>query len=94
MNQLNALSNSMRANPNCKAVIIGNGNSSKIEQQRSWDRVNSIINYMVEKQGIDRERFIFQYGKTGDSNSADYRAAGTGDEGPSNLPPPHPNLRK
>jgi len=94
-NQLNSLSNTMRANPNCKVVIIGNGSGSKIEQQRSWDRVNSVINYMVEKQSIDRERFIFQYGNaTGDSNSVDYRAASPGEEGPSNLPPPHPNLQK
>jgi len=93
-NQLNSLSNAMRANPNCKVVIIGNGSGSKIEQQRSWDRVNSVINYMVDKQGIDRERFIFQYGNaTGDSNSVDYRAASEGETGPSNLPPPHPNLK-
>ena len=94
MNQLNNLAGSMRSNPNCKAVIIGNGSGSKIEQQRSWDRVNSVINYMVDKQGIDRERFIFQYGNSGDSNSVDYRAASSGEEGPSNTPPPFPNLRR
>jgi outer membrane protein OmpA-like peptidoglycan-associated protein len=65
MSQLNSLANSLRSNPNCKAVISGNGNGSKIEQQRSWDRVNSVINYMVDKQGIDRDRFIFQYGNGG-----------------------------
>lgn len=95
MNQLNSLANAMRANPNCKSVIIGNGSGSKVEQQRSWDRVNSVINYMVEKQAIERERFIFQYGNaTGDNNSVDYRSAAPGEEGPSNVPPPHPNLRK
>jgi outer membrane protein OmpA-like peptidoglycan-associated protein len=67
MSQLNSLANSLRSNPNCKAVINGNGNGSKIEQQRSWDRVNSVINYMVDKQGIDRDRFIFQYGTGGDA---------------------------
>ncbi len=92
---LNSLANALRSNPNCKAVIIGNGNGSKVEQQRSWDRVNSVINYMVDKQGIDRDRFIFQYGQGGnDANSVNYRAAGTGEEGPSNTPPPFPNLRK
>lgn len=95
MSQLNSLANSLRSNPNCKAVISGNGNGSKIEQQRSWDRVNSVINYMVDKQGIDRDRFIFQYGNGGgDANSVEYRAAGAGEEGPSNTPPPFPNLRK
>lgn len=95
MNQLNSLSNSMRSNPNCKVVVIGNGSGSKVDQQRSWDRVNSVINYMVDKQGIDRERFIFQYGNaTGDKDAVDYRAAGEGETGPSNTPPPFPNLRK
>lgn len=93
--QLNSLANTLRSNPNCKAVIIGNGNGSKVEQQRSWDRVNSVINYMVDKQGIDRDRFIFQYGQGGsDANSVNYRAAGNDEEGPSNTPPPFPNLRK
>ena len=95
MSQLNGLANSLRSNPNCKAVISGNGNGSKVEQQRSWDRVNSVINYMVDKQGIDRDRFIFQYGNGGgDANSVEYRSAGSGEEGPSNTPPPFPNLRK
>jgi hypothetical protein len=84
----------MRSNPNCKVVVIGCGNGSKIEQQRSWDRVNSVINYMVDKQNIDRERFIFQYGTSCDANSVEYRSAAQGEEGPSNLPPPHPNLRR
>ena len=94
MSQLNGLAGSMRSNPNCKAVIVGCGNGSKIEQQRSWDRVNSVINYMVDKQGIDRERFIFQYGTSCDANAVEYRSAGQGEEGPSNTPPPFPNLRR
>ncbi|TXI81712.1 MAG: hypothetical protein E6Q39_00820 [Crocinitomicaceae bacterium] len=94
MSQLNSLASAMRSNPNCKSVITGNGSGSKIEQQRSWDRVNSVINYMVDKQGIDRERFIFQYGNSGKANSVEYRSAGAGEEGPSNTPPPFPNLRK
>ena len=31
---------------------MGNGNASKIDQQRSWDRVNAVINYLVDKQEI------------------------------------------
>jgi hypothetical protein len=92
--QLNSLAQSMRANPNCKAIINGCGNGNKIEQQRSWDRVNSVINYMVDKQSIDRERFIFQYQQECDPNSVEFRGASTGEEGPSNVPPPFPNLRK
>lgn len=94
MAQLSQLAIAMRSHPECKVVVIGNGNSNKIEQQRSWDRVNAVINYMSDNQGIDRDRFIFQYGQDGNPNAVDYRSATDGEEGPSNMPPPHPNLRK
>jgi hypothetical protein len=94
MSSLADLAVAMRANPTCRIVVIGNGNANKYEQQRSWDRVNAIINYMVEKQGLDRERFIFQYGKPGSSDQVLYRSAGENEVGPSNEPPPHPHLRK
>jgi hypothetical protein len=94
MAALSSLSSAMRANPTCQVVIIGNGNGSKIDQQRSWDRVNAVINYLVDNQRIDRDRFIFQYGQNGNNNAVIYRSAGEGDEGPSNLPPPFPNLRR
>lgn len=93
-NMLNNLANSMRSNPNCNVVVMGNGSSSKVAQQRSWDRVNAVINYMVDRNGIDRGRFIFQYGLGGNANAVDYRAAGTGETGPSNTPPPFPNLKR
>jgi hypothetical protein len=92
--QLATLAGQMQANPNCKVVIIGAGNVSKLQQQRSWDRVNSIIEHMSEKHNIDRNRFIFQYGKDGDANSVLYRSANAGEEGSSNVPPPFPNLRR
>jgi len=94
MSQLNGLAASMKNSPNCKAVITGNGSGNKVEQQRSWERANSVINFMVEKQGIDRERFIFQYSGMGDSNSVDFRSAAPGEEGPSTKAPPFPNLNK
>lgn len=92
--QLSALAAQMQANPECKVVIIGAGNGSKIQQQRSWDRVNAIIEYMSETHGIDRNRFIFQYGQAGDPNSVMYRSALPGEEGPANVAPPFPNLRR
>ncbi len=93
-NQLSTLAAQMQANPTCKVVIIGNGSGSKVQQQRSWDRVNAVIEYMSEKAGIDRGRFIFQYGGMGDENAVMYRSANTGEEGPSNVAPPFPNLRR
>lgn len=92
--QLASLAAQMQANPTCKVVIIGAGNGSKIQQQRSWDRVNAVIEYMSEKHGIDRNRFIFQYGQAGDANGVMYRSAMPGEEGPANVAPPFPNLRR
>ncbi len=85
----------LRNAPECKVVVVGYCSSSKKEQQLSWDHVNKVITYLVEKQGISEDRFIFNYGQEGgDCNTVDLRAA-TGDEsGPARVEPPHPNLRK
>lgn len=92
--QLTTLAAQMNANPTCKVVITGNGSGSKMMQQRSWDRVNAVIEYMSEKSGIDRGRFIFQYGGAGSDNSVMFRSANAGEEGPTNVPPPFPNMRR
>ena len=85
----------MRNTPECKVVVVGYCNSTKQEQQLSWDRVNAVINYLVEKEGISADRFIFQYGQEGgDCNTVDLRGAASGEEGPNTVPAPHPNLRK
>ena len=84
----------MRENPNCKVAVIGYGESSKSAQQLSWDRVNEVIKYLVEKEGINSDRFIFRYGQSGgDENTIDLKDA-TGEEGPNTVPAPHPNLRR
>jgi outer membrane protein OmpA-like peptidoglycan-associated protein len=85
----------LRNNPGCKVVVIGYCSSSKKEQQLSWDHVNSVINYMVDSEGISADRFIFNYGQEGgDCNTVDLRAAAEGEDGPNRVEPPHPNLRK
>lgn len=85
----------MRNNPGCKVVVIGYCSSNKKEQQLSWDHVNAVINHMVDKEGISADRFIFNYGQEGgDCNTVDLRAAAEGEDGPNNVDPPHPNLRK
>lgn len=84
----------IKENPNCKIAVIGYCSSSKAEQQLSWDRVNAVISYLVDKEGIGQDRFIFKYGETGgDCNTVDLRD-GTNDEGPTTVPAPHPNLRR
>ena len=68
--------------------------TNKSMQQLSWDRVNSIINYLVEKEGISSDRFIFKYGEAGgDVNTVDLRDS-QNEEGPNTVPAPHPNLRR
>ena len=84
----------MRNNANCKVAVSGYGESSKKAQQLSWDRVNAVIKYLVEKEGISEDRFIFKFGLgEGDDNTIDLKD-GTGEEGPNTVPAPHPNLRK
>ncbi|MCO5240298.1 MAG: OmpA family protein [Chitinophagaceae bacterium] len=86
----------LRQNPNCKVVVTSYScEPSKSAQQLSWDRVNVVINYLVEKQGISSDRLIFKYGEMGgDCNTVDLRSAEVGDEGPNTVPAPHPNLRR
>lgn len=91
---LTGVATKIRDNSECKIAVIGYCASSKSEQQLSWDRVNSVINYLVEKEGISADRFIFKYGQEGgDCNTVDLRD-GTQEEGPTTVPAPHPNLRR
>src|SRR5580704_14290133 len=62
---LASVADKMRNNPNCKVAVVGYGESSKAAQQLSWDRVNAVINYLVEKEGISADRFVFRYGQSG-----------------------------
>ena len=82
----------LNANPSCKAKVIGYGASNKKAQQLSWDRVNAVIKYLVEKQGISESRLLFYYGQDGDANTVDLQ--GTVEEGPNTVPAPHPNLQQ
>lgn len=92
---LASVASRLRNNPGCNVVVIGYCSSNKQQQQRSWDRVNAVINHMVEKEGISANRFIFNYAQEGgDCNTVDLRAAAAGEEGPNSVPAPHPNLRK
>ena len=85
----------LRNNPECKVVVVGYCSSNKREQQLSWDHVNKVITYLIEKEGIGADRFIFKYGEEGgDCDTVDLRGAAEGEEGPNQVAPPHPNLRK
>jgi outer membrane protein OmpA-like peptidoglycan-associated protein len=85
----------LRNAPECRVVVTGYCASTKAEQQRSWDRVNTIINYLVEREGISQDRLVFVYAQEGgDCNTVDLRAATAEDQPTNNVPAPHPNLRR
>ena len=90
--QLAKLASEMRMNADCKVTVVGGG-GSKIKEQRAWEHVNAIIEYMTDRQSILRTRFIFQYGKGDDESVVNYHAAGEGETGPDTAPPPHPELK-
>ena len=92
MRILDIVASKLKADPACKVKVSGHGASNKVAQQISWDRVNAIIRYLVERQGISSSRIIFEYGTEGDSLTVDLM--GTMEEGPNTVPAPHPNLRK
>lgn len=89
---LTSVANQLKENPGCKVRVSGHGPSSKAAQQLSWDRVNAVIKFLVEQQGLADSRIIFEYGTEGDPNTVDLM--GTTEEGPNSVPAPHPNLQK
>ena len=89
---LDAAAAKIKANPDCKVKVVGHPTASKAAQQLSYDRVESVIKYLVDKQGISESRFIFSYdGGAGDANTIDL--LGTLEDGPNTVPAPHPNLK-
>lgn len=91
MTMIASASAQIKASPDCRVRVVGHGASDKRAQQLSWDRVNAVIRYLVEKQGISEDRFIFSYGEEGDVNTVDL--TGTKETGPNSVPAPHPNLK-
>ncbi len=88
---LGSIAQEIQNNPTCKIRVTGHGATDKRAQQRSWDRVNAVIQYMVNQQGISESRFIFVYGQDGDANVVDLE--GTADEGPNMAPSPNPQYQ-
>ena len=92
---LDNVASQMKQNPNCKVVVTGHAEASKASEQLSWDRVNAVITYLTEKEGISGDRLIFVYsGEPGDTKTVDFRVATASDNGPNTVPPPHPNLMR
>ena len=92
---LSTVASKMRNSPGCRVVVVGYCASDKRKQQLSWDRVNAVINYMVDKEGISQDRFVFVSGQDNENcDNVDLQVAAEGDDRPSRVDPPHPNLMK
>ena len=93
MKLLNAVAEQMKNNPSCKLKVLGHPEASKASQQKAYDRVESIIKYLVEKQGIGEGRFIFAYDAGGNGDGSTIDLQGTTEEGPNTVPAPAPHLK-
>lgn len=90
---LNNIAQQMNANPSCNVRVSGYYEaSSKRSQQLGWDRVNTVIKYLTEQQGISEGRLIWNLSAGGDPNTVDFM--GTTETGPNSIPAPFPNLQK
>ncbi|MCC7030400.1 MAG: hypothetical protein IT257_08845, partial [Chitinophagaceae bacterium] len=51
---------------------------------------NKVISVLTEQYGLSRDQFIFQFGMQGRYRSVKVREALSGEDGPTNVPPPFP----
>lgn len=107
MTELDQIAKMMQENPDAKVIINGISRSTKnikYNEQLAWLRANETVDYLVEKYGISRDRFIVQYqGETiksegGDfdkfqNNRVEFRFAEEGESGSNNPPAPHPGYK-
>lgn len=71
---LASVASRMRNNPNCRLSVVGYCVSPKAVQSRGVERVDAIVNYLVEREGISRDRITTLYGQSGgDCNTVDLR---------------------
>jgi outer membrane protein OmpA-like peptidoglycan-associated protein len=106
---LHEIARRMQDCPDLKVVTHGHNDTRtdiKYNEQISWNRVNASINFLVDKYGISRDRFIVTYsGKreplVGDETAAskyktkkvEFKFAEEGQTGESNPPAPHPGIK-
>ena len=105
--ELEQVANSMLENPDLTLVVTGISRSTKsvkYNEQLSWCRVNEVVDYLSEKYGITRDRFIVRYqgenikSEGGEfdkfqNNRVEFRFAEEGETGDNNPPAPHPGLK-
>ncbi len=104
---LHQVAERMQMCPDTKLVVTGydeSRNDQKYNEQLGWNRANAAVDYLVEKYGISRDRFIIKYQggkKAADGtpfekkikNKVEFRYSNEGENGDSNPPAPHPGLK-
>ncbi|WP_018630645.1 OmpA family protein [Niabella aurantiaca] len=86
---LAAVGNTLRNSPACKVRVTG-GYCGDTQESRllSWRRVNAVISYLVQQEGISADRFIFKYNQPGGScGIVDLQSAAPGEAGAGIIPP-------
>jgi outer membrane protein OmpA-like peptidoglycan-associated protein len=94
--------------PDVKMLVNGfdeSKNDQKYNEQLAYNRATSVVDYLVEKYGISRDRFVVKYqggkkaaaGKSPNEmkkgRKVDIGYVLDGDKGESNPPAPHPGLK-
>lgn len=94
--------------PDVKMIVTGvdeSRNDQKYNEQLAYNRATSVVDYLVEKYGISRDRFIVKYQGGKKSNAAktpaerktarrvEFGYAADGEKGENNPPAPHPGLK-
>ncbi len=64
----------LKTSPLCGIRIAGYyaDSASKNARQLDWDRVNMVINYLVDKQHVPLNVIVFSYENTGPANTMDF----------------------
>lgn len=105
---LHQIAERMQMCPDMKLVVTGFDESKsdlKYNEQLGWNRANTSVDYLVDKYGISRDRFVVKYvgakksSKTltpyerKQSQKVEFKYANEGESGDGNTPPPHPGLK-
>jgi OOP family OmpA-OmpF porin len=104
---LHTIAERLQMCPDVRLVISGKDeskNDRKYNEQLAYNRSSSVVDYMVERYGMSRDRFIVKYDGGAKANNAtslqkkksrrvEFRYANDGEQGESNPPAPHPGLK-
>ncbi len=104
---LHTIAERLQMCPDVRLVISGRDeskNDRKYNEQLAYNRSSSVVDYLVERYGMSRDRFIVKYEGGAKANNAttlqkkksrrvEFRYANDGEQGESNPPAPHPGLK-